>query len=391
VKLAPSPGEVVSRENPEDERVRAEQIVLIYQQAPLAVLITLVVAALIGVMLWELTDRWRLLTWLSLTLIVATARMTLVLRWRRRPESRRLESWERLFVASLAATGLAWGGGAVLVMPPQSLVHQAVVYFFLIGMAGGAVVSYAAHARSANVTIWTLMLPPTAWFLLQGDALRSGMALGGVCYVLVAYRAVGILTFFLRRSLQLSHELAAAREAAEALARTDVLTGMRNRRAFYELSELALEQAKRYSQPLSLLLLDLDRFKAINDAHGHAAGDAALQATAGVLRAASRATDVAARLGGEEFGVLLPQTCAADAQRLAERIRSGIAALRVAHQDAVLAFSCSIGVAERALPAETLDALVARADRGLYQAKHQGRDRVVVAPPGSGQVERRLG
>jgi hypothetical protein len=135
------------------------------------------------------------------------------------------------------------------------------------------VISYAAHARSANVTIWTLMLPPTVWFLLQEDALRRGMALGGICYVLIAYRAVGILTFFLRRSFQLSHELGIAREAAEALARTDELTQLRNRRAFYEQGALAVEQAKRYGHPLSLLVLDIDRFKAINDGHGHAGGD----------------------------------------------------------------------------------------------------------------------
>ena len=369
-----------------ETRVRAEQVALVYQQAPLAVLITLVIAGLVGVMLWELTDRARLVGWLAVTLAVALARLGLVL-WRNwRPGARSLETWERLFVASLAATGIVWGGGAVLIMPPESLVHQAVVYFFLIGMAGGAVVSYAAHAPSSNVTIWTLMLPPTVWFLLQDDALRRAMALGGICYVLVAYRAVGILTFFLRRSIQLSHELTAAREAAEALARTDELTGMRNRRAFYELGELALQQAKRYQHPLSLMILDADSFKSINDTYGHAAGDQALQGVAGVLRANARVADVAARLGGEEFGVLLPETAAPDALRLAERVRLAVAALRVPHAGASIAFTCSIGVAERVLPDESLDALVARADQALYEAKRQGRDRVAITPSAGGNV-----
>jgi len=373
VNQAPNPVDAV------DARVRVQQVALIYQQAPLAVVITLVVAGLIGVMLWDLTDRWRLLAWLALALCIAIARLALVLWWKRRPDARSLDFWERLFVASLAATGLAWGGGAVLIMPPQSVVHQAVVYFFLIGMAGGAVISYAAHARSANVTIWTLMLPPTIWFLLQEDALRRGMALGGICYVLIAYRAVGILTFFLRRSFQLSHELGIAREAAEALARTDELTQLRNRRAFYEQGALAVEQAKRYGHPLSLLVLDIDRFKAINDGHGHAGGDQAIQAVAGLLRATVRATDVAARLGGEEFGVLLPQTASDDARRLAERVRQGVAALRVPHQGAEIAFTCSIGVAECVPAAETLDTLLGRADKALYQAKREGRDRVALA------------
>jgi diguanylate cyclase (GGDEF)-like protein len=380
VNPPPNPGEDASRESAVDARVRAQQVGLIYQQAPLAVLLTVMVSGLIGVMLWELTDRSRLLAWLALTSCVAIARLALALWWKRRPDALHLEAWEQLFVASLAATGLAWGAGALLIMPPQSVVHQAVVYFFLIGMAGGAVISYAAHARSANVTIWTLMLPPTVWFLLQDDALRRGMALGGICYVLIAYRAVGILTFFLRRSYQLSHELGVAREAAEALARTDELTQLRNRRAFYELGVLAVEQAKRYGHPLSLLVLDIDRFKAINDGHGHAGGDRAIQAVADLLRANVRATDIAARLGGEEFGMLLPETASADAQRLAERVRTGVAALRVPHQGAEIAFTCSIGVAERDPASETLDALLGRADQALYQAKRQGRDRVVLTP-----------
>jgi diguanylate cyclase (GGDEF)-like protein len=378
VSPATHPGDAV------DARVRAQQVGLVYQQAPLAVLITLVVAGLIGVMLWDLVARWRLLAWLGLTLCIAIARLALVLWWKRSPAARSLEFWERLFVASLAATGLAWGGGALLIMPPQSVVHQAVLYFFLIGMAGGAVISYAAHARSAKVTIWTLMLPPTVWFLLQEDALRRGMALGGICYVLVAYRAVGILTFFLRRSFQLSHELSVAREAAEALARTDELTRLPNRRAFYEHGALAVEQAKRYGHPLSLLVLDIDRFKAINDGHGHAGGDGAIQAVSGLLRSSVRATDVAARLGGEEFGVLLPETPSADALRLAERVRTGVAALRVPHQGAEIAFTCSIGVAELEPAFETLDALMGRADHALYQAKREGRDRVSIAQAAAG-------
>jgi diguanylate cyclase (GGDEF)-like protein len=154
---------------------------------------------------------------------------------------------------------------------------------------------------------------------------------------------------------------------------------MRNRRAFYELGQLAVEQAKRYRHPLSLLVLDIDSFKAVNDTHGHAGGDRALQAVAELLRVTVRATDVAARLGGEEFGVLLPETASEAALRLAERIRQGVSALRVPHLSQEITLTCSIGVAEREAGVESLDALMGGADQALYQAKREGRDRVVLS------------
>jgi diguanylate cyclase (GGDEF)-like protein len=159
----------------------------------------------------------------------------------------------------------------------------------------------------------------------------------------------------------------------ERLARTDYLTGLANRRVLYQALEHEIERFKRYDHPVSLLLADIDHFKALNDTLGHQAGDQALAAVAEVLRANARKVDVAARFGGEEFAIVLGDTPGERAVMAAERLRTLIAELEVvgAHR-----LTVSIGVAS-VPPAEAdVDALVAAVDAALYEAKQAGRNRV---------------
>jgi diguanylate cyclase (GGDEF)-like protein len=360
-----------------DARVRAEQVRVIYQQAPAALLISLLVSAVLCFILWDVTDRARLAGWFVLLAFLALVRIGIVAAFRRRnPDAGEMPVWERRFVVSLVTTGLVWGVGGWLVMPADSLVHQAVVYFFLMGMAGGAVATYSAHAACTYVTIGAVLLPATGWFVLQDDVLLRAMAAGGLVYVGAAYRATRVLSFFLHRSFQLSHELQIANEKAEQLARTDELTGLRNRRAFYEQGELAVVQAQRYGRPLSAVMLDIDHFKTINDTWGHSAGDDALRALAGVITKSARSTDITGRVGGEEFAIVLPETTGNDAAAQAERLRRDVAGLSFRHGSIEITFTCSFGVAELD-DSGSLDVLIARADAALYEAKAQGRNRVI--------------
>ena len=164
----------------------------------------------------------------------------------------------------------------------------------------------------------------------------------------------------------------------------DPLTGLFNRRALIERMQQQLLALDRRGQPFALLMLDLDRFKRINDTHGHQLGDQVLETVAGVLRDASRETDVAGRWGGEEFLVALPGTMLEDAREVAERLREQIRATPVPLPDGgSLTVTASIGLATRE-PGEALDDLVLRADEALYAAKAAGRDCVVPAEPGQG-------
>jgi diguanylate cyclase (GGDEF)-like protein len=170
-------------------------------------------------------------------------------------------------------------------------------------------------------------------------------------------------------------------ERLSRLAMLDELTGLANNRLFGARLEECLTASRRTGRPVSLLLVDMDRFKDINDTHGHQVGDLALKTAASVIRASVRASDVAARIGGEEFAVILPETATKEAAEVARRVLSGLRGAKVRLVDgATVNLSASIGLSG-GIPAggESGFALFAQADKALYKAKETGRDRLVTA------------
>ena len=175
--------------------------------------------------------------------------------------------------------------------------------------------------------------------------------------------------------------LRSANDRLAALASTDPLTGIGNRRRFLESATQELDLARRHGLPVSLIIVDLDRFKSINDNYGHPVGDAVLKRAAEATVRACRPGDVVARFGGEELVVLLPETAAAAALAGAEEVRRGLA-VPGEFEGQAIAITASAGVAEWRAPDETLASLIERADRALYEAKRTGRDRAVLAATG---------
>ncbi|AOX99799.1 diguanylate cyclase [Jeongeupia sp. USM3] len=160
-------------------------------------------------------------------------------------------------------------------------------------------------------------------------------------------------------------------------ATTDGLSGLANRNHFMEVSGHELARAQRYGRPLTLMMIDIDHFKRINDEYGHDAGDAAIRAIAMLCRSTLRDTDVIGRLGGEEFAALLPETSMTMAAAVAERLRARIEAYELHTPGGdVLRFTTSIGITALSADDTLIDPLLKRADLALYQAKHTGRNRV---------------
>ena len=183
-------------------------------------------------------------------------------------------------------------------------------------------------------------------------------------------------------------ELQTANRRLEELATTDALTFLANRRHFEEGAQRAVEHAHRSGRPLSLLVADVDRFKSFNDRFGHAVGDVVLRHVADVLRREARAMDLVARIGGEEFVVLMPDTDAAAAAGVAERMRAALAEATAADvPEQAGRVTASFGVATLGGASERLHHLLTAADDALYSAKREGRNRVSLAPasgePGS--------
>lgn len=193
---------------------------------------------------------------------------------------------------------------------------------------------------------------------------------------------VRTLEELLERKDALERELRAANERLEMLASTDELTGVANRRAIEEALRRDLARADRDATPLSVVLIDVDHFKSVNDTWGHATGDAVLSSLGKLLKGALRTSDVAGRWGGEEFLCILPNTDSIGASVVAERLRTTLPMNTVAGPRGAVQVTASFGVASVRGPGcrNAGEGLMRRADSALYSAKEQGRDRVIMAP-----------
>ncbi|RJF99876.1 biofilm regulation diguanylate cyclase SiaD [Noviherbaspirillum saxi] len=167
-------------------------------------------------------------------------------------------------------------------------------------------------------------------------------------------------------------------EALKDASTRDALTGIGNRRMLMDRVKAEAARMERMSRPMTVALLDVDRFKAVNDAHGHEAGDRALIEIAQVIQSSVRDYDICGRWGGEEFMVIMPEVGAADAAMVIERVRSTIAGLDLRVGDTQLVLSASFGIAERRAGENASDT-INRADAALFEAKRAGRNRAQVA------------
>lgn len=236
---------------------------------------------------------------------------------------------------------------------------------------------------SAGVSLVSMALFGGIALLREGSVETFWLAVAALLPVVMATPVVAYL-------LELVRRLAHAKGEMEELARRDGLTGLLNRRAFFEAAQASLERARDQTGPLTLLVLDADHFKLINDGHGHAAGDKALKLIAATLLAATRQYDLVGRIGGEEFAVLLRGAAPDEASLVAERIVSAVrfADFRCAGRPVPL--SVSVGIASLE-PGLDLDGLFARADAALYAAKRAGRGRSRLAegePAAAAQLRR---
>ena len=240
--------------------------------------------------------------------------------------------------------------------------------------AGRSTYPYRVTAIIAFVFGVCQLIRGVYFLTLHAASNPSMFATAGSVLLLVV--AAAIMPILSMSAMLMVHDalLADARDAANR----DFLTGALSRQGFEALARRHVGRVLRHARPLALLILDLDHFKRINDTLGHAAGDAVLRAFVQMAQAQLRPADVLGRIGGEEFALLLPDTDSGNAMHLADRLRKAAAAHVVMAGAQSCRYSLSGGVAVWQ-PGESFDRLSARADRALYDAKYQGRDRICAA------------
>lgn len=231
---------------------------------------------------------------------------------------------------------------------------------------------YAWVSISAALMLMIERRAESLWHLLHGDQVSTPNEIVGV---LISFLMLsGVLG--LRRLFLLLHRQEAK---LKQQANVDYLTHAYNRRHFTEQGHLNLARAHRYGTPLSLIMLDIDFFKRVNDTYGHDQGDQVLIKLCQLCKKELREVDILGRIGGEEFAVLLPETGLEQAHEVAERLRTVVAESELPlANDQTLRFTISLGVATLK-PKDTLDSLLITADRALYEAKQAGRNKVCLA------------
>lgn len=355
--------------------IRADTLALLVRQSFPAVFLSIAIGGVMCWTLWERIDTAALCRWLGLLGVSTLIRLAMFAGYfRARPHGQRILAWERPYAITLILSSLVWGLGGLFLIPPGREVEQGIVLFFLIGMVGGSMVTYSSHRAMTIAAMTAVILPCTLWLYAQPGRMALGMAVAATVFMAGAVRSTGVLADAMRSRLLMSYQLRRAHAIADGMAHTDALTGICNRRAFIERGEQTLRLCQREARPVSALLIDVDHFKKVNDAHGHAAGDLVLKQVGALLVAQCRQSDVCGRLGGEEFAVLLANTDAAAAAELAERFRLAIAAVSIPWQDQALGVTVSIGVAARSYDLETL---LHHADMAMYRAKAGGRNATV--------------
>lgn len=235
--------------------------------------------------------------------------------------------------------------------------------------------SYRYQSRGRTELLNVRFIPELDWYLFvaqsEHDALASARR---ALYIDIVISVLITAVVLLLTTLTIGRY----QRRLENMATTDKLTGLANRQAFDLLVPQALREAAREKTALAAILIDIDRFKQINDRFGHAVGDRAIVEAGQVIRGALRSADFVFRWGGEEYLVIAKNTTAADGMRLAEKIRGAVRAMQITHEGIPVALTISAGVAAYE-PQQPIDTWIGRADRALYAAKEEGRDAVRAA------------
>lgn len=275
--------------------------------------------------------------------------------------------------ASILDVSIGNGIGTFLIICMGTAVLSLMRPMFAMGIFGITFLVFGAILRRSNID-------PTLLASLQVQVVAM-LAMAVVMSMVIWHQYTR--TVLLRRELSDNNDLLKAQQQElVTLAERDALTGLYNRRQFMRMAEMELVRADRMPRGTSLLMVDLDFFKKVNDEYGHPAGDGVLQQVAGILMSSVRASDLVGRMGGEEFIVLLPYTTPEQAVVVAEKLRLALRAHPLKIEHLALPVTASFGVTGLTETQKApLQALYTAADLALYAAKHGGRDRVEVNPP----------
>ncbi len=353
--------------------------------------------------MWSQVDFSILLGWFAMLVVVTTLRFVhiryvlsvgLV--------AQNTSATKRIFLIGAMVSSVFWGVGFEMFgwLVPES--YRMLYLLVLGGMASGGVASMLSDRLVYAAYLTPMLLPAVILSLLQGDAVGYASGLVVLVFMLMLFMTHNNSHRTLMAGLRLRFEnenlidelsstntqLEQAKEVLHRISLTDALTGLPNRRHFDQLLEREWGHAQRSGQPISCLLIDIDRFKDYNDYYGHQLGDSCLQHVACILRSCvRRSQDVVARYGGEEFVAILPETNAIGAALLAEKMVEEVRNATIEHaksEEGIITISIGVATFDD-ITTQRLDDLIKVADDAVYSAKNKGRNCMVIGSTDTAQ------
>lgn len=331
-----------------------------------------------------------LFAWVGLVTIVGFMRLPIYKEYRNADITiEKLNCFRAWFVGIGIAQGALYGIAWIFLIELNDPIASAIVTLLMVGLSATALVGYAADLRAIIGFCLPLMLPGIGGLLWLGDSISLALAVTFVLYIVVIFKTTIPVNQTILESFALTEQLQEqvqirkdAEEKLLVLSRQDGLTKLANRRYFDETLDAEIRRARREKTDLTLLLLDVDSFKPFNDTYGHVAGDECLIKVAQCLATITkRSGDFVARVGGEEFALLLPNTGLQNAQQLAVIVLKEMRGLGIPHDTSIVTntniVTASIG-GSVLTPEDTLNSLIERADEHLYKAKSAGRDQACI-------------
>lgn len=356
---------------------RVRQLEVLFSYTSLTVVINLVGAAAMAAFLLQSLSVALVLGWLGFGVILAGARweqQRRFQRWRRRerPSPGGSDRWRRVYILTTVLTGIHWGLLAIGLFPEESLVQQVFVAFVLSGISAASVPIYSVGRVSFVAFAAPALLPLAGRFVFQQGEPQTAMGAMVVlffCALWLASRETGRIV---RTNMALSHAL-------HHQATHDSLVGLVNHGEFHRRLAYVAEISRAACLPYALIFIDLDLFKQVNDDGGHALGDEMLCSIGDVLRSTVRKADTAARVGGDEFAIILEACGKQEALRVANGALDGIAELSLTKAGREFRVGASIGIAYSKDGGNSAREMLHAADRACYTAKESGRNRIEVA------------
>ena len=354
-----------------------QQLRLAFQNSIVSLTAGIFCAFVTVALLWPVVDNRGLILWLGSISVLTMLRLMMQQSYARRSSSiRNYKLWHRGFVATVFTSGCAWGALSIFLFPENSLLHQAWLTFILGGVCASAISVYAPLPGAFSFFVLPVMIPYAyrIWELGQTE----GQPIFGliILFMLIFLRAARESRQHVCDILELQVRNAELTRKLHYRATHDSLVDLVNHGEFNHRLARLTKDNRRENNEYSLVFIDLDLFKEVNDTGGHAAGDLILKGVANILRSHIRAGDTAARVGGDEFALLLDGCPHDRALQIAESLREEIAALTIRSDGIDYSVKASIGVSYGQAGKHSATGMLKAADAACYSAKEKGRNRV---------------